>query len=262
MILKPITIDISALPDRIQPYVKNAVTFDSSCSEQAKTLFIERDNGYFLKIAPKGSLADETLMTAYFHRKGLSARVCEYVSEDKDYLLTEKILGQDGITQKYLDEPQKLCDVFSESLCILHKVDFSDCPRNCRTDTMYQDAQRIYKTGKYDAWLLEYVDVKTADEGYHLMNELMPLSCNDALLHGDYCLPNILLNDFKFSGFIDEGFGGVGDRHYDIFWGIWTLQYNLHTNNFKDRFLDGYGRDKIDMDRLKLNGILAALTWE
>lgn len=77
MILKPIIIDISTLPDRIQSYLKNATIFDSSCSEQAKTLFIKRDNEYFLKIAPKGSLADDALMTAYFHKKGLSARVCE-----------------------------------------------------------------------------------------------------------------------------------------------------------------------------------------
>lgn len=260
MLLEPTTIELSTLPDKIQPYVRNANLFDSSCSEEAKTLYIEKDNGYFLKIVSKWNLADESLMTAYFHSKGLSAKVCEYVSEDKDYLVTEKITGQDGITQKHLDEPQKLCDVFSESLCMLHEIDFANCPRNNRTDRMYQDAQKNYKAGNYDTWLLEYVAIKTAEEAYKLMHELMPLSCNDVLLHGDYCLPNILLNDFKFSGFIDVGLGGVGDRHYDIFWGIWTLQYNLHTNNFKDRFLDGYGRNKIDMDKLKLNGILAVLT--
>lgn len=262
MILKPVMMDISALPDRIQPYLKNTTIYDSSCSKQAQTLFIEKDNGYFIKIAPKGSLADDALMTAYFHKKGLSAKVFEYVSEYKDYLITEKISGQDGITQKYLDEPKKLCDVFSQSLCKLHEVDFTDCPRKGCADAMFQEANRIYESGICDPWLLEYVDVETADEGYTLMHELMPLSRNDSLIHGDYCLPNILLNDFIFSGFIDVGYGGVGDRHYDIFWGIWTLQFNLHTNDFKDRFLDGYGRENIDMDRLKLNGILAALAWE
>ena len=261
MLLQPITIDISMLPDKLQLYLKDSAIFDSSCSQQAKTLFIDKDNGYFLKIAPKGSLEDEALMTEYFHKKGLSAKVCEYVNGDMDYIITEKISGKDGITQKYLDEPRKLCDIFSKSLRMLHDVDFSDCPRKERTNMMYQDAQRIYKSGKSDAWLLEYADVKNndADEGYIIMQELMPLSCNDALLHGDYCLPNILLNDFMFSGFIDLGYGGIGDRHYDIFWGIWSLQYNLHNNDFKERFLDGYGRDKIDMDRLKLNGIISAL---
>ncbi len=188
----------------------------------------------------------------------MSAWVSEYVSDGRDYLITERITGQDGITHKYLDQPQKLCDVFSESLRALHEVDFSDCPHKNRTDEMVEAAQEIYKTGAYDTWLLAYMDVKTPEEGYRLLQEQIPLVKHDALLHGDYCLPNILLDDFKFTGFIDVGNGGAGDRHFDLFWGIWTLQYNLQTNAFMNRFLDGYGREKVDLDRLKLNGIIAA----
>ena len=72
------------------------------------------------------------------------------------------------------------------------------------------------------------------------------------LLHGDYCLPNIILNNWKLSGFIDVGNGGVGDRHIDIFWGIWTLAFNLNTSKYRRRFLDAYGRDKADESILKI----------
>ncbi len=75
---------------------------------------------------------------------------------------------------------------------------------------------------------------------------------NDTLLHGDYCLPNILLEDWKFSGFIDVGRGGAGDRHVDIFWGVWTLFFNLKTNAFCSRFLDAYGRDRMEPELLRL----------
>ena len=74
---------------------------------------------------------------------------------------------------------------------------------------------------------------------------------NDTLLHGDYCLPNILLDDWKFSGFIDLDSGGVGDRHIDLFWGAWTLRFNLHTDAWCDRFLDAYGRDRIEPEILR-----------
>ena len=70
------------------------------------------------------------------------------------------------------------------------------------------------------------------------------------LLHGDYCLPNIILNGWKLSGFIDVGSGGVGDRHIDIFWGAWTLWFNLKTDRYRSRFLDAYGRDKADEEIL------------
>ncbi|MCR4682109.1 MAG: phosphotransferase [Clostridiales bacterium] len=69
---------------------------------------------------------------------------------------------------------------------------------------------------------------------------------SDVLIHGDYCLPNIILDGWSFSGFIDTGNGGMGDRHIDVLWGIWTLKFNLGTAKYTDRFIDAYGRDRID----------------
>ena len=70
-------------------------------------------------------------------------------------------------------------------------------------------------------------------------------------MHGDYCLPNIMLKDWKLSGFIDLINGGVGDRHIDVLWGIWTLKYNIGTAEYTDRFIDVYGRDLIDEEKLR-----------
>jgi kanamycin kinase len=77
---------------------------------------------------------------------------------------------------------------------------------------------------------------------------------SDTLLHGDYCLPNIILSDWQFSGFIDLDSAGLGDRHIDLFWGIWTLNFNLKTDVWGDRFLDAYGRDRIDNEILSSIG--------
>ena len=74
---------------------------------------------------------------------------------------------------------------------------------------------------------------------------------NEVLLHGDYCLPNIMLDNWRFSGFIDVGNGGIGDRHVDLFWGAWTLMFNLGTDQYRDRFFDAYGRDKVNFEILK-----------
>ena len=79
----------------------------------------------------------------------------------------------------------------------------------------------------------------------------MPLLKKDVLLHGDYCLPNIILDDWKLSGYIDLGSGGIGDRHIDVAWGIWTLNFNLGTTEYSDRFMDVYGRDKVEPEMLR-----------
>jgi kanamycin kinase len=74
----------------------------------------------------------------------------------------------------------------------------------------------------------------------------------DTLIHGDYCLPNVLLDGWRFSGFIDLGNSGVADRHIDLFWGAWTLGFNLHTDAYRGRFFDAYGRDKVDEDLIRV----------
>ena len=78
---------------------------------------------------------------------------------------------------------------------------------------------------------------------------------SDTLIHGDYCLPNIMLNDdFSLSGFIDLGAGGVSDRHIDLFWGAWTLGFNLGTDEYRSTFFDAYGRDRVDEDIIRVIG--------
>ena len=73
----------------------------------------------------------------------------------------------------------------------------------------------------------------------------------DTFIHGDFCLPNIILDNWKFSTFIDLGFAGVGDRHLDIYWVLWSLNHNLKTDRYTDYFLDLYGKEKYDKDVLK-----------
>ena len=75
---------------------------------------------------------------------------------------------------------------------------------------------------------------------------------NDTLIHGDYCLPNFLMKDWRFSGFIDLGNGGVGDRHIDLFWGAWTLNFNLGTDRYRSIFFDAYGRDRVEEDIIRV----------
>ena len=56
----------------------------------------------------------------------------------------------------------------------------------------------------------------------------------------------------RFSTFIDFDMAGVGDKHIDLFWAIWSLQYNLKTDAYTDLFLDLYGRENFDEDMLRV----------
>lgn len=52
------------------------------------------------------------------------------------------------------------------------------------------------------------------------------------LIHGDFCLPNILVHNNKISGFIDVEAVSIDDPWVDYSWAIWSLEYNLGTNEY------------------------------
>ena len=62
----------------------------------------------------------------------------------------------------------------------------------------------------------------------------------NVLIHGDYCLPNVLVTDGALSGLIDVGQTGLGDPRSDLAAGVWTLQYNFGPGHARD-FLHAYG---------------------
>ena len=62
----------------------------------------------------------------------------------------------------------------------------------------------------------------------------------NVLIHGDYCLPNVLVEDDALSALVDVGGAGLGNPEDDLAAGVWTLQYNFGKGFARD-FLEAYG---------------------
>ncbi len=60
------------------------------------------------------------------------------------------------------------------------------------------------------------------------------------LIHGDFCLPNVLVRDGELSGLVDVGGAGLGNPEDDLAAGVWTLRYN-YGQGLARTFLDAYG---------------------
>lgn len=249
-----IQVDPAEYPSDLSVLLTDATVYDSSCSREARVIYIERDGGYYLKSADAGTLGKEAEMTRYFHKKGLSAEVLYYGTEHhRDFLVTSRVKGEDCTDRRYLDDPKRLAEVLGERLRALHALPHGDAPVRDRMKAYLETAVQNYEAGRYDlSYLAPEVAHFSADEAYRYLVEGSDAFKGDVLLHGDYCLPNVILDDWRFSGFIDLGNGGVGDRHIDLYWGAWTLGFNLGTDAYRDRFFDAYGRDRIDAETLTL----------
>lgn len=244
--------DLSQFPPQFHPLLMGVPVYDSSSSPQACVWFIDRDSGYYLKCADRDALRREADLTRYFHQKGLAAEVLAYAASENDWLLTAAISGEDCVASRYLAEPERLCDTLAAILQELHAIDPSDCPF-LHTETYLDTAERNYKAGMFDPTHIPEAGIyKNADAAWQIVQQKKHLLRSDTPIHGDFCLPNIILQDWKLSALIDFDHAGIGDRHVDLFWALWSLRFNLKTDRYAARFLDAYGRDKVDPEVLQL----------
>ena len=244
----PVTPRREDFPAFLHPYLGGRV-YDSSCSPQARVFFFE-NAGVYAKRAERGSLEKEAKMTSFFHTLGLSVEVLAYVSEEHDWLVTAAADGEDATHPTYLGDGRRLAATLGEALRALHETEAIGCPIPDRTGDYLRTVETNAAAGIFDPAFFGEGRTPTAAEALALVRDAAPALSSRVLLHGDYCLPNVLLRDFRITHFIDLGSGGIGDRHIDLFWGAWTLGFNLGTDRFRDEFFSAYGRELIDRDLL------------
>jgi aminoglycoside phosphotransferase len=72
----------------------------------------------------------------------------------------------------------------------------------------------------------------------------------NVLIHGDFCLPNVLVSDGVLSGLVDVGGAGLGDPRQDLAAGVWSLQYNFGPGHARE-FLDAYGAPPMSDEQIE-----------
>jgi kanamycin kinase len=270
--------ELERYPEQLRSLMEGSQLYSAKFSKYSNVIYIDRDGGYFLKATPPGRLQREAEMTRFFHEKGLAAEVLDYIPAenqewdrqkwdeamtcfypfrdpaDQDWLLTRSVPGEDCTDRSLLDAPEVLCDRLAEVLRILHSTNPVGYPGEALTPRYLEQITRSHDAGRYDTSI--YIGMPpppfgTKEEAWAIVEKNRDYLKSDVLIHGDFCLPNVLFQNGRFSGLIDLGNAGLGDRHMDLFWTIWSLCFNLGTDRYTDRFLDAYGRDKVEPELLR-----------
>ena len=259
----PITVNPEEYPIEYRSLLRGEV-YDSSCSRAARVLFVDLEGGIYIKRAAAGTLTRQATMSKYFHSLGLGVPVIDYRTVgEQDFLVTLRAEGEDCTHPDHLAQPERLCDLLATTLRALHETAAPDCPVPDHTALYLQTAKENAARGMFDPAYL-WGDtlrntVKSAVDAYAIVEREGKQLASDTLLHGDYCLPNVMLKDWRVSALIDLDHAGIGDRHVDLYWGAWTLNYNLGHDNLRSRFFDAYGRDRVDEEKIALISVIETL---
>jgi aminoglycoside phosphotransferase len=107
----------------------------------------------------------------------------------------------------------------ADGLRQFHAAPIADCPFDKRRATQIEEARQRMVTGEIDLDDLE--DQWQGRSGRWLYDALInsqPADEDLVLTHGDFCLPNMLIDPatMQVTGFIDLGRAGVSDRYTDL----------------------------------------------
>lgn len=132
------------------------------------------------------------------------------ISLDKDKLLREKVVNDE--LENKLPLSKSILFIEKDNLYYYLKTKVIGTP----LVNFINKPKLVIKLLKEAFILLQSVDTSNIK----LINKD---SVGNKLVHGDFCLPNILIHNNKVSGFIDVEAMGIGDPWIDYSWCIWSL---------------------------------------
>ncbi len=194
------------------------------------------------------SIADEAERMRWAGRFLPVPAVLESGSDaDVGWLVTGAVSGTNAVTPSLLADPARLVPTLARGLLRFHATRVQACPFDFRVDRALEHVRRRLETGAVD------IEKDLHPEHRHLgadallpaLERLRPVSEDLVVCHGDYCLPNVLIEGDEVSGFVDLGELGVADRWWDLAVATWSVTWNLGPG-WEDTFLRAYGVDRDD----------------
>ena len=230
---------------------------DNTCGYSGTYVFklIKHQETLFLKInKPKSefNLEKEKIILEWLKNKLPVPDVIYFdIKNDIEFLLLSTITGQNSHTMKTKEEREVSIDILAKALKEIHQIGIKDCPLDNNPDDLLEIAKK-----KTETWILDSNQFderwkdKTPKELYREILKIKPEEYDLVFSHGDYCLPNILIEDKKLSGLIDWPYGGINDRYCDFAAVAWSISYN-YGEEWVPLFFEKYGIKNVDWEKIK-----------
>jgi kanamycin kinase/aminoglycoside 3'-phosphotransferase-2 len=226
----------------------------------------------YLKVAEPNAHPDsgfdlvaEAARGSWLAEQGLPvAEILDHAADAaREWLLTRAVPGRSAADPWPADRRDAVVDALAEMARALHELPVADCPFDRSLAVTVPNARHAVAAG-----LVDFDDLDDERRGYtgaRLLDELtatMPADEDLVVGHGDYCLPNILLDPDTLDvlALIDLGRLGRTDRHADPALATRSLlsaDNPQYTRDHAARFLARYAPDgDLDPKRLAFQCLL------
>jgi len=229
------------LPELVAGFLEGFKTTweDRKTSSEAQVFRFVRPGaeGCYLKIS--SSRKDASLEREAERMRWLAGKlpvpqvICYHREGVVEYLVTTELHGASSHRVEHRGDIPGLLRLLAAGLRMVHQVPTNGCPFDATIAALL--AQSLPRVS--DPEILDY------------LREKRPESEDLVFTHGDYCLPNILVERGRLGGFIDWGHAGVGDRYRDLSSCAWSVGHNL-GREWIPSFFAAYG---VVIDQKKLD---------
>jgi aminoglycoside 3'-phosphotransferase II len=180
----------------------------------------------------------------------LAPRVLHLAEADGYFwLVVECLPGEDAARSRA--PPAVKTSELAKALRAIHALDPNACPFDeTLTVKLARAADRAKSNNVNEGDFDDENQGKTAAELFGEVERLRPTTEDIVVVHGDACLPNMMLDSGQFSGFVDCGRLGRSDRYQDLALACRSIAMNLGSE-WVGAFLRAYGMTSIDEGRIR-----------
>ena len=257
---------IQELPADLQALLAGGIWQTISSGESGDQVFrIVRPDGSacYLKIADS-AWQQEELLAEKEHLDWLQGRlpVPEVygfnADNERTFLLLSEISGLESCDKTFAKDIPTVVRLLAEGLRLIHQVKMDDCPFDRRLAHTLALAKR-----RVEARLVDESDFDEqrkgmqAQELFETLIKSRPEVEDVVFAHGDYCLPNILIEPLpaRIAGFIDWGRAGIADLYQDLALATRSVTFNFGPG-WEPLLWEAYGLQTVDFAKIEFYKLL------
>lgn len=221
---------IKHIPDSIAAIIGSQTGLTDGLGKSRAQVFLFDE--YVLKVrsADDWDTADVRILQWLAGKAPVPGIAAHEVCNGQDWLLMTRIRGKELCKPDVMSNPTLLLDCMADALHTLWAIPAADCPFERTVADNLAHAEKAILSGQFDP---SDCEPETFGPGgfenpkalLGWLKSNMPQQ-DRVVTHGDFCLPNLFTDGKRFTGFIDVGNVGAGDRWMDLALGWRSLKHN------------------------------------